>query len=171
MPIKRRLLQLLPHEDELLRTLYRQLSLPTDQYPHRPDDLLRLVGMWNAFTGRNESAPDILHYMITKRKNKQWEKLGRAETKGTAPQRLSFSAEELDHIDAIHEELQIPSDNYAINPDASKKLQEEFARRTGRIVPPMILSAAMIYRRKNGNLATLKPKTDLGFSDIDQVGS
>jgi hypothetical protein len=174
MPTKRRLLQLLPHEDELLRTLYRQCNIPTDQYPQKPDELLHLVGMWNAFTGRNESAPDVLHFMITRRKSKNWERLGRSETKGTAPQRLSFSQEELDHIDVIHEELQIASDNYAINPDASKKLQEEFARRTGRIVPPMILSAAMIYRRKNGNLARLKPKSDeqnLGFSDIDQVGT
>ena len=172
MPTKRRPLQLLPHEDELLRTLYREYNVPTDQFPQRFDDLIRLVSTWNGFTGRNESPPDVLHYMINMRKNGKWERLGRVAGSGFAPQRLSFSPEELGQLDAIHEELQIASDSYAVNPDASKKLQEEFARRTGRIVPGMILAAAMIYRRKNGNLTTLKPKSDeqnLGFSDIDQV--
>src|SRR4051794_17339303 len=74
MPTKRRPLQLLPHEDELLRTLYREYNVPTDQYPQRPDDLIRLVSTWNGFTGRNESAPDVLHYMVNKRKNGQWER-------------------------------------------------------------------------------------------------
>jgi len=172
MPTKRRLLQLLAHEDEVLRALYREAKIPTDQFPQRPDDLFRLVSAWNGFTGRNESPSDVLHYMVNKRKNGQWERLGRAAGTGFAPQRLTFSPEELNELDAIHEDLQIASDSYAINPEASKKLQEEFARRIGRIVPGMILAAAMVYRRKNGNLKTLRPKSDeqgLGFSDIDQV--
>ena len=44
MPTKRRPLQVLPHEDELLRTLYREYNIPTDQFPQRADDLIRLVG-------------------------------------------------------------------------------------------------------------------------------
>lgn len=174
MPTKRRPLQVLPHEDELLRTLYREYNVPTDQFPQRADDLIRLVATWNGFTGRNEAAPDVLHYMVNKRKNGQWERLGRTAGSGSAPQRLTFSAEELTQFDAIHEELQIASDNYALNPEAANKLQAEFARRTGRIVPAMILAAAMVYRRKNGNLTTLRPKSDeqdLGFSDIDQVAN
>jgi hypothetical protein len=53
-------------------------------------------------------------------------------------------------------------------------LQKEFAKRTGRIIPHMILAAEMITRRKSGNLATLKPKAgdqDIGFTDIGQVGT
>ena len=174
MPTKRRPLQLPPHDDELLRTLYRELGIPTDQFPQRPDDLTRLVNTWNGFTGRNESPQDVLHYMVNKRKNGQWERLGRTAGNGFAPQRLTFSPDELEQLDAIHEELQIASDNYAINPDAAKKLREEFACRTGRVVPEMILAAAMVYRRKNGNLTTLRPKADehdLGFSDINQVAT
>jgi hypothetical protein len=172
MPTKRRPPQLLPHEDELLRTLYREYNTPTDQYPQRPDDLLRLVGTWNGLTGRNETAPDVLHYMVTKRKNGEWERLGRTASNSLAAHRLTFSPDELGQLDAIHEELQIASDSYALNPEAAKKLQGEFARRTGRIVPGMILAAAMVYRRKNGNLAALRPKADeqtIGFTDIDQV--
>jgi len=172
MPTTRRSLRLQPHEDELLRTLYREFDIPTDQYPQRPDDLIRLVSTWNNLTGRNEAAPDVLHCMITKRKKKKWVCLGRHAGGDFSPPRFALSEGEFKHLDAIHEELQIASDNYALNGDAAKRLQDEFARRTGRIVPAMILAAAMIGRRKAGALATLKPKgddQDLGFSDIDQV--
>jgi len=66
---KRRCIGLQVHEDELLRTLYREYNITIDQYPQRPDDLIRLVGTWNNLTGRDDSGPDILHYMITRRKD------------------------------------------------------------------------------------------------------
>ena len=156
-----------------MRTLYREFDIPTDQYPRRPDDLARLVRHWNNLTGRNEPAAEVLHYMITRRKKGKWERLGRDAGRASPPS-LSLSDEELGHLDAIHEELQIASDNYALNPEAAQRLQEEFARRTNRVLPPMLLAAAMIHRRKLGNLATLRPKSDqndVGFTDIDQVGT
>jgi hypothetical protein len=168
----RQSLRLLPHEVELLRTLYREFNIPTDQFPQRPEDLTRLVDTWNNFTSRKEAAPDVLHYMITRRKMGEWERLGRGAGNGFSRPKVDFSEEELKHLDVIHEELQIASDNFALNPELAEKLQKEFARRAGRIVPSMILAAAMISRRKAGGLATLKPKRldqDLGFADIDQV--
>jgi len=83
-----------------------------------------------------------------------------------------FSPEDWRHIDAIYEEFQIPSDSFSLDPDLSKKLQDEFARPSGRIVPTMVISAAMVTRRKAGRLTTLKPKPserDQGFEDIDTV--
>jgi hypothetical protein len=136
--------------------------------------LTRLVDTWNNLTGRKELSPDVLHYMITRRKMGRWERLGRDAGDGFARPKVDFTDDELKHLDAIHEELQIASDNYALNSELAEKLQKEFARRAGRIVPPMILAAAMINRRKVGALATLKPKSndgDLGFSDINKVGS
>lgn len=167
-------LRMLPHEDDVLRTLYRDFNIPTDQYPQRSEDLVRLVDSWNGLTGRSEAAPDVLHYMITRRKKAKWEKLGRDAGGDYSRPRLQLSDEELEHLDAIHEELQVASDNFALNPELAQKLQQEFAKRAGRIVPAMILAAEMISRRKAGSLATLKPKSaeqDLGFSDIGEVAS
>lgn len=172
MSSTRQSLRLLPHDDELLRTLYRDFNIPTDQYPQRPDDLMALVSAFNSLTGRNECAPDVLHYMITRRKKAKWEKLGRDAGNGFARPTVAMSKDELKHMDAIHEEFQIASDNFALNADLAQKLQQEFARRAGRIIPAMVLAAAMISRRKAGALATLKPKSDdhdLAFSDIEQV--
>jgi hypothetical protein len=172
MPTTRQSLRLLPPEDALLRTLYRDFNIPTDQYPQRPTDLIRLVETWNSLTSRKELPPDVLHYMITRRKKAQWEKLGRDTAEVLSSPRTEFSEEELKLLDAIHEELQIASDNFALNSELAVKLQKEFARRSGRIVPPMVLAAAMINRRKAGALATLKPKSDaadVGFADIEKV--
>lgn len=166
-------LKMLPHEDEVLRTLYRELDIPTDQYPQRPDDLVQLTESWNSLTGRKESGRDILHYMITRRKKGKWEKLGRNAGGDFSRAKMNLSKDEHKALDAIHEELQIASDQYALNSDLADTLQQEFAKRTGRIVPSMILAAEMITRRKAGALSTLKPKSDdqdLGFSDIEQIG-
>jgi len=172
MASPRNTLRLQKDEEESLRVLYREFNIPTDQYPQRPDDLQRLVSAWNQLTGRSEAAPDVLHFMITRRKKGKWERLGRDAAGEFQRPHEAFTDEENEHLDAIHEELQIASDTYALNADAAKRLQDEFARRTSRVIPPMILAAAMIRRRKDGFLATLKPKCDvqdLGFSDIDEV--
>ncbi len=172
-------LRLQDHEDALLRTLYREFNITIDQFPQRPTDLMEFVNTWNNLSGRDDTGPDLLHYMISRRKDnkgarKGWEKLGRDAGGEFKRPQVDLTAEELAHLDAIHEEFQIASDNYALNSELAKKLQDEFARRANRIVPAMILAAAMISRRKAGTLATLRPKAtdqDLGFSDIDQVAN
>ena len=166
-------LQLKPEEDHLLRILYKQFGITTDNFPRMPDKLDEFAETFNNLTGRGDTAPELLHYMITRRKKSQWVKLGRKKL--SAQQESTshlFSAEDWQHIDAIYEEFQIPSDNFSLDPDLSKKLQDEFARRSGRIVPAMVISAAMVTRRKAGKLTTLKPKSsdnDLAFGDIDEV--
>ena len=173
---KRRSLRLQPHEDTLLRTLYREFNITIDQYPQRPEDLTRFVQTWNNLSSRDDTAQDILHYMISKRKNLPhgpgWEKLGRDAGSDFKPDKLDFSEDQFMILDLIYEDFQVASDNYALDAELARRLQDEFARRTGLIVPPMILAAAMIRRRKDGALATLRPKSqenDIGFRDIDQV--
>ena len=165
-------LHLKPEEDHLLRILYKQYGITTDNFPRVPDKLEEFTETFNGLTGRSDSAPELLHYMITRRKKGKWEKLGR-KTSGEQPSTSHvFTNDDWTHIDAIYEEFQIPSDNFSLDADLSKKLQDEFAKRSGRIVPAMVISAAMVSRRKAGKLATLKPKAseeDLAFGDIDEV--
>jgi len=164
-------LQLKPEEDHLLRILYKQFGITTDNFPRLPDKLEEVSDTFNGLTGRADTGPELLHYMITRRKSKQWVKLGRKGSQSHTDEHL-FSKEDWKQVDAIYEELQIPSDSFSLDGDLSKKLQDEFARRTGTIVPAMVISAAMVTRRKAGKLATLKPKSneaDLGFEDIDEV--
>lgn len=166
-------LHLTAEEDHLLRILYRQFDITTDNFPRMPATLNEFTETFNRLTGRGDTAPEILHYMITRRKKGQWETLGRksASSEQQSASHL-FSADEWQHVDAIYEEFQIPSDSFSLDPELAKKLQDEFARRSGKIVPAMVISAAMVTRRKAGKLATLKPKSteqDLGFKDMDEI--
>lgn len=170
----RKSVAMLAHEDKVFRELYAQANIPTDQYPQRQQELEELVNDWNLICGRDETAPDLLHYMVTKRKRGQWVKLGRSTCKKLNNIRMGLSEEELKVLDAIHEELQIASDRFALDPELAERLKQEFAKRTNRIFPPLMLAAAMINRRKVGSLATLRPSKAEGhspFSDVDKVAN
>ena len=74
--IRRMTIGLSPHDRGILRHLYLEFRIPSDQYQRRPQDLARFVRRWNALTERNDSPGDILHYIITNCKNSEWVKLG-----------------------------------------------------------------------------------------------
>lgn len=165
--LKRRL-PLTVDQDQGLRALYRQFDHTTDDLPRNPKVLRQLVSTFNAMTDRSDSPEDVLHYMVTLRKLKQWELLGKGSTP-PASFADRFDADDLEAIDAIYEELQIASDNFAFDDELSKKFAREFARRRGRVIPALELAAAVVTRRKGAKLKTLKPKPsegDLGFNDI-----
>lgn len=161
-------------EDSLLQSLYVEANIPTDQYARREAELRTLVDTWNTLCGRSESHTDLLHYMMTQRKNKKWVTLGRSECEKMKDTAAGLSAEELLVLDKIHEDLQISSDRFALDSELAEQLKKEFALRTGRVFPAMLLAAAMIRRRKVGKLETLKPTKEscsVPFSDFDKVAS
>ncbi len=106
---KRRSLQLQPHDDTLLRTLYREFNITIDQYPQRPEDLTRFVQSWNNLSSRDDTAQDILHYMISKKKNlfngPGWEKLGRDAGGDFKSEKLDFSEDQFKTFDLIYEDF------------------------------------------------------------------
>ena len=174
MSSARRSVRMLPHEVQVLRDLYQESNIPTDQYPQRQIDLDSLIANWNSICGRDESAPDILHFMVTQRKRGKWVKLGRSGCEKLNEIGLGLSDDELKVLDVIHEEMQIASDKFALDAELAGRLQKEFAKRTNRIFPPLLLAAAMIKRRKVGALATLKPsgsECQKPFADMDKVSA
>jgi hypothetical protein len=72
-------LQLKPEEEHLLRILYQQVGITTDNFPRMPEKLDEFTETFNGLTGRTDTAPELLHYMITRRKKSQWVKLGRGK--------------------------------------------------------------------------------------------
>lgn len=165
-------LRLSVDEDRALRVLYREFKVTTDNLIRLPSIARELVLQFNALTGRSDSVEDVVHYMFTRRKKAQWEKLGHVKPPEEAYEAVKLDSDHWPHVDAIYEELQIASDNFAFDDEMSKKFSQEFAKRTGKVIPPMVLAAAVISRRKKAGLKTLKPKRDdgdLGFGDIDQV--
>lgn len=172
----KRTMQLQPHEVELLKTLYKQFKVPTDRFPQHPDLLQEFMETWTNLSGRQDRAEEVLHYMFTQRKQGKWVKLGRASATKLSERPAAYAerltVDDWKVLDAVYAELQVPSDRFALDDELGKKLTAEFAKRTKKIVPQLVLCAAMISRRKGGGLTTLKPKQDaesVDFADIDKV--
>lgn len=154
------------------------MELFKDQYPRRPDDLQLLRQAWVGFSGRDDSADDLLHYIYCQQKAGKRCKYGKWPTFDGAHEKMSdtlqlrLSTDDCNELGQIYVNLQIGSDNLLFQVDVSERIAKEFARRTGKIVPPMILAGAVITRRKNGDLPTLRPKSNddsLDFGDIDEI--
>jgi hypothetical protein len=100
---------------------------------------------------RSDDPAELLRYMMGLRKHAKWEKIGRGGKPG-ANFLERFDAEDWKAIDAINEELQIASDAFAFDDELSRKFANEFARQKGRVIPPIVLAAAVITQRKNAKL-------------------
>jgi hypothetical protein len=165
----------------LLRRLYVQFKIPTDQFKRRPEDFQNFVQMWNDLSGRSDTAGDVLHYMVTKRKagarlNPRWPVFDGNHRTAPSTSHL-FNEKEWAIIEEIYRReilsLGIGTDSLAFDEELADRVAEAFARRTGRIIPPLIVAAAIEARRKRGEWLTLRDDfvdPNIGFGDLDELG-
>lgn len=168
----RRSITLTPDEEQLIRTMYYEARIPTDQYPRRPRRWRQFVAIWNEATSRDDSPEEVLHWLVTRRKRPdgrpgRLEAIGGDHKKLQSPGAEILTEEQWEVLDAIYVEMGVGSDNFVFDPELKRRLVREFLRRTRVHVPATKLIAALIARRKGGFLARID---DLGFRDIDQVG-
>jgi hypothetical protein len=149
---------------EILENLYREFRIPSDQYQRRQQDLARLVRRWNSLTDRGDSPGEVLHYIITKRKNGDWVRLdGEHKRLRTMPEDF-LSTEEWEILQEVYDERVVGqgvgTDALAYDNDLARQIQREFARRAGRAVEGSLLVAAIIAKRKRGEWTKLRPGAD-----------
>ncbi len=156
-------------EKEMLNFLYVRQKIPTDQYKRRPEELRKLTDRFNALTERNDKADDLLHFMITQRKQGKWPKLGTAHRKLARVQLDLLTAEEWKILDEIYLDMNVGSDNYAYNVELRRELARRFSASACRLLPARTLCAALERRRKEGSLPRLTDKPAKPFGDIDAV--
>src|SRR4051794_3307318 len=125
----KRKLPLQPHEDRLLRQLYLSFRFPIDQYAQRPRMKARFVRQWNELSGRDDSAEDVIHYMMTLRKQKLWVTFDGDYEPLACPGEDAFTPDEWAHLGAAYIDLNFGRDNYASDPDLCDQLAENFAER------------------------------------------
>jgi hypothetical protein len=156
-------------DKEILKFLYVREKTPTDQYKRRPEALRKLTDRFNSLTERNDKPDDLLHFMISQRKQGKWPKLGTAHRKlGRVPLDL-LTADEWKILDEIYLDMNKGSDNYAYNVELRRELAAGFSARAGRFLPARTLCAALERRRKEGSLPRLTDKPEKPFGDIDAV--
>lgn len=165
------------HEVEILKELYRQFRIPSDQYKRRPAQLDRFVGAWNTLTHRNDSGGELLHYIITQRKQKKWVTFGNDYARLACLPDTFLSAREWLILEAIYREEMLPreigSDNLAYDDLLAAQIAREFCDRSGRMVYGRLLFSAIMAKRKRGEWVNVRPPKEnqggIGFSDMDDI--
>ncbi len=151
--VKRMAIRLAPHEDQLLRRLYVTFNIPTDQYKMRRRDAARFLDQWNMRSGRSDEWGDVLHYMVTKRKNKKfnWPTLGDGHQRMSDPQPETLSDREWRILADVGAELLVTqkagSDNLLFDPALAATMARMFAARAGRVVLSETLEPVMHLTR------------------------
>jgi hypothetical protein len=173
MKMDRRKCMALSHDEyELLRTLHRQSGIPDGQFPQRPAFWLHFTNVWNEATGRRDTAEDVLHYIMTKRKKGLWFRFDGKHTPLQCPEITLFTADQWALLDRLYVELGIGSDNFLTRPELRKELHARFCSEAHIHVPPLLFAAVLVAFRKGGYLSKTdptRPNGGLGFNDINEV--
>jgi hypothetical protein len=174
MKDRRKTMRLSPDEDRLLRHVYTQFLIPIDQYAQRPKKEAEFVGRWNDLSGRSDPAGDVIHYMKTKRKSKQWVTFDGGHQRLACPGEDLLSSEEWAALLDIYQDMNTPSDHFAHDDELADELASRFIDRAGRYVPGRELFALLMALRKRGMLPKVRSESDddrgIGFGDIGMVG-
>jgi len=184
---RRKTIRIAPDEDSLLRQLYIEFRIPTDQYskPQRHAELAGFVRAWNEATGRNDTDDEILHYMVIKRKSGKkgpgWPTLDDDYEPLASPRAECLTEPEWNHLRDIYIELlvtkEIGRDQLAFNGGLRSTLAAEFHRRTGRHIAGELLAALIEAKcKRNTKERQVWPthkrdvnRSSMGFGDINEI--
>jgi hypothetical protein len=160
-------IHLQPDEDALLRTRYLHYKIPSDQFSRRPDELRLFVRDWNALSGRHDKEGELLHYIKTKRKKKQWVTFDGDHKKQPRVPLPQLDDSHRPAFDEIYTQLNAASDHYPYNPHLAKRFAQFFESKTGISLSVKEVQILMLDRRKQGLLPKLEhPEL---FTDLDQL--
>jgi hypothetical protein len=159
-------------DDQVLRELYLAFGIPSDQYKRRANELGRLANAWNNITSRSDPPLDLLHYIVTQRKQKEknWPTFGGNHKRLASMPDDFLSRFEWQCLVVVYLELLTPlqkgSDNLAYDEQLTANLAAEFYRRSGRVVLGNLLAAAIEVKRKRGEWVKIRRQ---GFDDIGEI--
>ena len=157
-------MKLTPEQKLCVEELYLHYAVPTDQLRRKPAVLSAIQAAFCNMTGVLVGSAELLRYMINRRKNQDWPRLG-----GRAhrfPQALGTLGEgHRSLLCDLYERLGVTSDELLLRPKLAGKLVEAFASEAGRILPVHVLVPAVLQLRKRGLLPTLKKEAAAGYGE------
>lgn len=166
-------MRLAAEEKHCLEELYLYHNVAIDQLRRAPLVLKNITDAFCSMTGRDCDAATLHRYMMNRRKNADWPKLGAKARKfpGAAEE---FAEDELTLLESLYIEVDETSDELLLSPKIAKEVSLRFAKETGRIVPGPTLVAAIFQRRKRRAWARIRagqPRAaqPAPFSDISIV--
>lgn len=179
----RRIVELLPHEHNLLRDLVETEKVPDGQFIRRWDWWRQLVETFNELTERSFKPEDLHHYVMTLRKRPlertpRWEPMGDGCARMPGSIYATLSDEDREHLvvayTTLAKRLGAGSDTILVDAKHRKQLASMFAAASGHGINDRSLIAAVIDLRKDGRLPRLGAavrvkKTRRRINDFDKA--
>lgn len=159
-------------EKPALEKLYLSYRVATDQLRRCPEVLNSIADGFERIASRRIDPGTLLRYMINRRKDSDWPKLG-AKAK-----RFSVSLLDLlpisfvDALKRIYVGIDIPLDEYLFRRKLVRELESRYVAATGTSETGDVLVAVMMTYRKRGLWPTIReatPEKLRPFGDIDEV--
>lgn len=164
----RRIVQLLPHEHNLLRDLVDSEKVPDGQFIRRWDWWCQLVETFNELTEKSFKPEELHHYVMTLRKRPlgrtpRWEPMGDGCARMPGSIYTTLSDDDREHLIAAYivlaNRLGAGSDSILVSAKSRKELATMFAAAAGHGINDRSLIAALIDLRKDKRY--LKPEEQL----------
>lgn len=173
MPKCRRAIPLSFSEDSSLRQQYIHFRIPTDQYKTRTEALQTFADTWNFATGRSDTGEELLHYMITQRKQKvkKWPTFDGDHLRSPSSEGL-LSPDEEQILRRVYTDLILPlnigTEEFGYDRELKDAVARRFSIAARRAIPGDTLVGFIEARRKRGKWMTLRDDRR-GFGDMDEA--
>jgi hypothetical protein len=159
-------------EKPVLEKLYLSYRVATDQLRRCPEVLQAIADGFERITSRRIDAGTLLRYMLNRRKDSDWPKLGdNAKRFGTSL--LDLLPEGfVNTLKRIYVAIDIPLDEYLFRRKLVTELERQYAAETGSSESGNVLVAVMMAYRKRGLWPTIREATAerlRPFADIEEV--
>lgn len=157
-----------PDEKESLKGIYLSRGISTDNLRRIPGEFAGLVQQFRAATGRADISPNLLlRYILNRRKQKDWPRIGKRARKFESVLTL-LNASQTAVLRTICETMAISSDELFFSPAHIRRVETMFREKTGTPIEGAILVAIIFAKRKRGEWTSSR-STTRAFSDIEIV--
>lgn len=159
-------------EKAVLEGQYTSYRVATDQLRRCPEVMRAIADGFERITSRRIDAGTLLRYMLNRRKEADWPRLG-AKAKRFSTSMLDLLPGALvEVLKQIYVAIDIPLDEYLFRRKLVAEIERQYAARTRLSESGDVLVAVMIAYRKRGLLPTIReatPEKLRPFADIEEV--
>jgi hypothetical protein len=159
-------------EKPTLEKLYVSYRVATDQLRRCPDVLRAIADGFERIASRRIDTGTLLRYMLNRRKESDWPKLGANAKRFSTSMLDLLPANLVDTLKRIYVAIDIPLDEYLFRRKLVAEIERRYGAETRTGESGDVLVAVMIAFRKRGLWPTIReatPEKLRPFGDIEEV--